>query len=118
MVLGRVESSWISGFEIWVAIPFSDVTSFAGELPIEKIEQAFREALGSLPTIFAHSDERRPVKRPEDGKYGKLGELHLTSVRDKAIEVRQTVCDAVADGLETIKRNTAHGGETGKNRAL
>jgi hypothetical protein len=34
MVEGILDAVWDSGLEIWVAIPFSDVTSF-----IEKIEQ-------------------------------------------------------------------------------
>ena len=54
---------WGSAFVVWVAIPFSDITSF-----IEKIEQGICNALGSLSAIFAHPDECGPVPWTKKGK--------------------------------------------------
>jgi len=97
-----------SGLEIWVAIPFSDVTSL-----IEKIEQRLRDVLRSLPTIFAHPEECGPVPRTEQGKKSKPSQTKLTTGREEAIEVRKAIGEAVADALDAIERDVAHGGEAG-----
>src|SRR5580658_4652248 len=94
------------GFDIWVAIRFVAVTSF-----IEKIEQSFRNALGSPLTIFAHPDERRPINRPQERKEDQWAYAHLATRRNEAIEIGEPIVEPIAHALDAIKRNAAHCGQ-------
>jgi hypothetical protein len=82
MVEGILDSIIVSAPDVWVAIPFPDVTSL-----IEKIEQRLRNALGSLSTILAHPDQCRPVPGPKNGKKSKPGHQELPLGGNKAVEV-------------------------------
>src|SRR5487761_2380082 len=84
IVAGIFESIGLSALESWVAIPFPDVTSF-----IEKFEHRLRDAVGSLPAIFAHPDECGPVPGPHNRKKDKPAELKLSVLGDKAVKIRQ-----------------------------
>src|ERR1700734_2962956 len=113
MVEGILVLTWNSGLEIWVAIPLCYVTSFIGKLPIEKIAERVRDALGSPPAIFAHSDERGPVPRPEKSIKCQSACLKLAIRGDKPIEIGQLGVKCITDALETVERDFAHFGEPG-----
>src|ERR1035441_9864309 len=108
MVEGILELTRGSASEIWVAIPFPDVTSF-----IEKIEQTIRDALGSLSTILTQPDECRPVPGPWKHIKQQPAYVKLPLCRDKPIEINQILVKTVAHTLDAIERDSAHSGEAG-----
>jgi hypothetical protein len=83
MVSGIAFWIWFSVFVVWVAIALSYLTS-----GIEKMQQGHRNALGSLPAIFAHLDERGPVPGAQEGKKDEPGELKGAVLENKPIEIR------------------------------
>jgi hypothetical protein len=102
------ESGRSSALVVWVAIALDCGSSF-----IQKIEQRLRDVAGSLPAIFSHPDECVPVPGTEQNENHKPSQFELTSWRDKSIEIRKLFAIAVADSLDTIKRDAVHLSEAG-----
>ena len=60
----------------------------SGTVIAQEFVEPLRDALGSLLTIFAHLDERRPYPRPEESKKNKLWGLELARGVNEAVEIR------------------------------
>src|SRR5579863_1368037 len=112
MVAGIPLWTRASGLAIWVAIKVSDDSS-----GIQDVEHGGGDAVGCLPAIFAHPDERVPVARPQERKKGKPGEIELAGVLavlgDELIEVWQIVGEAVTHTFDAVEGDLTHKGEAG-----
>jgi len=107
MVAGMPGTVRLSAFVVWVAIALPDDCIF-----VKEIEQRRGQLFGAF-YYFRPSAQPLPVPRAEQGKKREPGSLKMSARREKAIEIRQSVAEAVAYAFDAIKRDGLDGREAG-----
>ena len=69
--------------------------------------------MGSPFAIFAHAHQSGPVPRPGKCIKQQPDQLEASPGREEAVEIGQTVGEAVGDTFDAMEWKAAHGGETG-----
>src|SRR5579859_1415837 len=99
-----------AAFVVWVAIRVGVTSLVIDSSFAQEFVEPLRDALGSFPTIFAHLDERGPYPRPEESKKYQLPGQELAILIDKPVEIRELRFERVADALDGVEGDAAHGG--------